>query len=149
VRDFAEGSAAMPRANVKQTVDVAAEKMWRLVSDSGDTSWMPAGTPVRIEGSGPGMTRNITAGPDKVITERLESIDEATHTLVYTIPVNVPFPATDYRATLQVTPNGAGCDVEWSASFTPAGAPEAETAKAIEATYGLMIGWLAARAKTS
>ena len=137
----------MASATVKQAVDVSAEKMWRLVSAFGDTSWMPAGTQARIEGSGPGMTRNISAGPDKVIQERLESVDPATRTLVYTIPANVPFPATDYRATLRVTPSGAGCEVEWGASFTPVGAPEAEVAKAIQGMYALMIGWLAARAK--
>jgi hypothetical protein len=137
----------MARAVVKQAVDVPAEKMWRLVAAFGDTSWMPTGTQVRIEGSGPGMTRNVSAGTDKVIQERLESVDAATRTLVYTIPQNVPFPATDYRATLRVIPSGAGCEVEWGATFTPAGAPEAEIARAIEGMYGLMIGWLAVRAK--
>ena len=137
----------MANATVKLAVDVPAEKMWRLASAFGDTSWMPAGTPVRLEGSGPGMARYITAGPEKVIQERLESVDAATRTLVYTIPVNVPFPAVDYRATLRVTASGAGCEVEWGASFTPVGVPEADVAKAIQGMYGLMIGWLAARAK--
>ncbi|HEY8122696.1 MAG TPA: SRPBCC family protein [Myxococcota bacterium] len=137
----------MASAMVKQAVDVPADAMWRLVSAFGDTSWMPAGTPVRVEGSGPGMTRNISAGPDRVIQERLESVDAAARTLVYTIPQNVPFPATDYRATMRVTPSGAGCELEWRATFTPAGAPEAEVASAIQGMYGLMIGWLAARAK--
>ena len=137
----------MANAVAKRTLDVPAEKMWRLVAAFGDTSWMPAGTQVRLEGSGPGMARFITAGPEKVIQERLESLDATNRTLVYTIPVNAPFPAKDYRATLRVTPSGAGCEVEWGASFTPAGAPEAEVAKAVEGMYGLMIGWLAARAK--
>lgn len=139
----------MASAAVKKAVDVSAETLWRLVSAFGDTSWMPAGTPVRLEGSGPGMTRFITAGPGRVIQERLVSSDAANRTLVYTIPVNVPFPVTDYRATLRVTPSGAGCEVEWGASFTPAGgAPEAEIAQAIQGMYCLMIGWLAERAKT-
>lgn len=137
----------MPSATVKQWVDVPAEEMWRLVSAFGDTSWMPAGTEVRLEGSGPGMTRFISAGPGKVIQERLESVDAGARTLVYTIPVNVPFPATDYRAKLRVIPKDAGCEVEWGATFTPVNAPEAEVAKAIQGMYGLMIGWLAARAK--
>lgn len=138
----------MASATVRQVVDVPADKMWRLVSAFGDTSWMPAGTQVRLEGSGPGMTRSITAGPDKIIQERLVSVDAATRTLVYAIPVNVPFPVTDYRATMRVTPSGSGCEVEWGASFTPVGnASEAEIAPAIQGMYGMMIGWLAARAK--
>jgi hypothetical protein len=138
----------MASTTVKQALDVPAEKIWRLVSAFGDTSWMPAGTQVRLEGNGPGMKRFITAGPEKVIQERLESIDAAARTLVYTIPVNVPFPVSDYRATMRVTERGAGCELEWSAGFTPAsGAPEAEIAKGIQGMYGLMIGWIAARAK--
>lgn len=137
----------MANAVVKQALDVPPDKLWRLVAAFGDTSWMPAGTQVRLEGSGPGMARYITAGPDKVIQERLESVDAASRTLVYTIPVNVPFPAKDYRATMRVTPSGTGCELEWGASFTPVNAPEAEVAKAIQGLYGLMIGWLAARAK--
>ena len=135
-------------ATVKQALDVPADEIWQLVSRFGDTSWMPAGTQVRLEGNGPGMKRFINAGPGKVIQERLESIDAAARTLVYTIPVNVPFPVTDYRATMRVTQSGAGCELEWSASFTPAGgAPEAEIAKGIEGMYGLMIGWIGARAR--
>lgn len=137
----------MANAVVKQALDVPPDKLWGLVAAFGDTSWMPAGTQVRLEGSGPGMARYISAGPDKVIQERLESVDAASRTLVYTIPVNVPFPAKDYRATMRVTPSGTGCELEWGASFTPVNAPEAEVAKAIQGLYGLMIGWLAARAK--
>ena len=138
----------MASAMIAKDVDVSADALWRLVAAFGDTSWMPAGTPVRLEGNGPGMTRYITAGPERVIQERLESIDAAARTLVYTIPVNVPFPVTDYRATMRVTPKEAGCELAWGASFTPVGdAPEAEIAKAIEGMYGLMIGWIAARAK--
>lgn len=140
----------MGLATVKQALDVPADALWRLVSAFGDTSWMPAGTQVRLEGGGPGMIRHITAGPGKVIQERLESVDAASRTLVYTIPVNAPFPVTSYRATMRVSARGAGSELEWSASFTPnAGAAEAEVAKAIEGMYGLMIGWLAARARTA
>ena len=121
----------MARAVVKQVLDVPAETLWRLVAAFGDTSWMPAGTPVELAGSGPGMTRSITAGPDRKIVERLESLDAAARSIVYTIPQNVPFPVTDYRATMRVTPSGAGSELEWSATFTPAGASEADCAKAL------------------
>jgi hypothetical protein len=94
------------------------------------------------------MTRAIAAGPDRTIVERLESVDAGARTLVYTIPENVPFPVTDYRATMRVRPGaGAGCELEWSASFTPAGAAEAECQRAIEGMYGVMIGWIGERAK--
>jgi alkylation response protein AidB-like acyl-CoA dehydrogenase len=136
----------MATARVTRTLDVPADALWQLVSDFGDTSWMPGPPKVERVGSGPGMERRIQ-GPDKAIHERLESVDEASRTLVYTIPVNVPFPVTGYRATMRVTAKGAGSELDWSASFTPAGAPEEAARKAIEGMYGVMIGWIETRVK--
>ena len=137
----------MAIARVTRTLDVPADALWRLVAAFGDTSWMPAGTQVTVQGSGPGMERRINAGPGKVIRERLEFADTASRKLVYTIPENVPFPVRDYRATLQVREKGTGSELEWSASFEPVAASEGEARKAIEAMYGVMIGWLEARVK--
>ena len=138
----------MATARVTRTLDVPATTLWKLVSSFGDTSWMPGGAQVTLHGSGPGMERRIQAGPDKVIRERLESLDEPSRTLVYTIPENVPFPVKDYRASMRVREKGAGSELDWSVSFEPVGASEAEAAKAIEGMYGVMIGWIEARAKT-
>ena len=163
----------MATARVTRTLDVPATTLWKLVSSFGDTSWMPGGAQVTLHGSGPGMERRIQAGPDKVIRERLESVDERGRTLVYTIPENVPFPVKDYRATMRVREKGAAragsardelasdvprsepqaseassSELDWSVSFEPVGASEAEAAKAIEGMYGVMIGWIEARAKT-
>ncbi len=132
---------------MKRTLEVPADRLWKLVADFGDTSWMPGPPAVELVGSGPGMERRVPAGPDKVIRERLESVDEGRRTLVYTIPENVPFPVKDYRASMRVGAAGKGSELEWSASFEPAGADEATAAKGIEDMYGLMIGWIETRAK--
>jgi hypothetical protein len=137
----------MATARVTRALDVPADALWKLVAAFGDTSWMPAGAQVTVHGSGPGMERRIAAGEGKVIRERLEFADAASRTLVYTIPQNVPFPVKDYRATMRVRAKGAGSELDWSASFEPAGASEADAAKAIEGMYGVMIGWIEARAK--
>ena len=136
----------MATARVTRSLDVPADRLWKLVAAFGDTSWMPGPPKVDVVGTGPGMERRIHAG-EKVIHERLESVDEAGRTLVYTIPVNVPFPVTDYRATMRVRAAGAGSELDWSVSFTPAGASEEDARKAIEGMYGVMIGWIEARAK--
>jgi alkylation response protein AidB-like acyl-CoA dehydrogenase len=143
---LAAGEKPVATARVTRTLDVPADALWKLVSDFGDTSWMPGPPKVERVGSGPGMERRIQ-GPDKAIHERLESVDEASRTLVYTIPVNVPFPVTDYRATMRVRAKGAGSELDWSASFTPAGAPGEAARKAIEGMYGMMIGWIETRVK--
>lgn len=137
----------MGEARVKRALDIPAETLWRLVADFGDMSWLPdGGVNVRVEGSGPGMARFIDMG-DKAIKEQLESVDEDTRTLVYTIPENVPFPVIDYRATLHVGDAAEGCEVDWSCSFEPVGGSDAEAAERIQDMYDTMIGWLHARAK--
>jgi hypothetical protein len=137
----------MATARVTRELDVSADALWKLVSSFGDTSWMPGGAQVTVRGSGPGMERRIAAGPDKVIRERLEFVDAASRTLVYTIPENVPFPVKDYRATMRVRAKGTGSELDWSATFEPAGASEAEARKAIEGMYGVMVGWIRDRVK--
>ena len=137
----------MGNARVTRELDVPADALWKLVAAFGDTSWMPAGAQVTLHGSGPGMERRITAGPGKVIRERLEFVDAASRTLVYTIPHNVPFPVKDYRATMRVRAKGKGSELDWSVSFEPVGASEADARKAIESMYGVMIGWMETRAK--
>ena len=137
----------MATARITRTLDVPADKLWKLVAAFGDTSWMPVGAKVTLYGSGPGMERRISAGPDKVIRERLEFADSASRTLVYTIPENVPFPVKDYRASMRVREKGAGSELDWSVTFEPVGVSASEAAKAIEGMYGVMIGWIEARVK--
>jgi hypothetical protein len=139
----------MATARVTRELDVPADALWKLVSSFGDTSWMPGGAQVTLVGSGPGMERRIAAGPGKVIRERLEFVDAASRTLVYTIPENVPFPVKDYRATMRVRAKGDGSELEWSATFEPVGASQADAVKAIQGMFGVMIGWIEARVKAT
>jgi hypothetical protein len=137
----------MASATICKQLDVPADAVWRLVSNFGDTSWMPAGTQANVVGSGVGMERQIAIGPDKWIHERLLALDAAARTLDYAIPVNVPFPVTNYRATICVRARGAGCELEWSASYECAPEAAATIEKSVQGMYGMMIDWVAARAK--
>lgn len=133
----------MARTSVKQLLDVPAERLWALLADFGNVPWMhiPEGG-VRVEGQGPGMVRIIPAG-DREIRERLESSDDKTRTLVYTIPEGLPLPVSDYRAQVRVqeAPDG-GAEIEWACEFEPDGVDEAAAAPMIQALYGTMIGWI-------
>jgi hypothetical protein len=131
----------MAHVTVKQKMGHPAEKVWALVADFGDISWMPAGTPAEIEGEGPGMARIIGGA----IREQLESIDPASRTLVYTIPEGIPFPVTGYRSIMTVTAEGADSELSWSCSFEPDGVAEEQAAAMIEGMYGQMIGWVRER----
>ncbi len=137
----------MARATITKEIDVSADAVWRLISNFGDTSWMPAGTQATLVGSGVGMERRIAIGPDKFIHERLEALDPAARTLGYSIPVNVPFPVTNYRATMSVRAKGAGCELEWSASYDVAPDATDRVEKAVQGMYGMMIDWIRGRAK--
>ena len=137
----------MASATISKRIDVPADAVWRLISNFGDTSWMPAGTQVTLVGSGVGMERHIAIGPDKSIHERLETLDPAARTLRYAIPVNVPFPVTNYHAAMRVSAAGAGCELEWSASYDVAGDVAEAVEKSVQGMYGMMIDWIAARAK--
>jgi hypothetical protein len=132
----------MAKTQVKQELPVSAEQLWKLVADFGNVPWIPGGENVKLEGRGPGMVR-IFAGPNGEIRERLESVDAAKKSLVYTIPQGVPFPVTGYRATMAVADAGKGRSaLTWICEFQPAGVSEAEAAKIIEGMYGMMIGWI-------
>jgi hypothetical protein len=135
----------MATVKVSRTVEVPAQRVWELIADFGDVSWMPAGTQVTVEGEGPGMKRIIAAG-DRSIHEVLESRDPEQRTLAYAIPQGVPFPVTGYRSTIRVADADGGCEITWTGSFEPSGATESEAAAAIEGMYGVMIGWVADRA---
>jgi uncharacterized protein YndB with AHSA1/START domain len=136
----------MASVRVTREFDHPVEKVWGLVSDFANISWMPAGTECRVEGEGPGMIRHIAAGPGLTLPETLESVDDATRTLVYTIPGELPFPASDYRSTMVVREvereKGAGSELEWSCSYEPKG-DAAQAQAAMEGLYGTLIGWVA------
>lgn len=135
----------MAHVSVTKTLDVPADALWKVVEDFADTGWMPTGTPCETVGEGPGMARLI-GPPGQQIREQLESIDVTTRTLVYTIPENVPFPVTDYRATMQVREAGAGSELSWSCEFEPEAGAEQAARAAIEGMYGVMIGWIGEKA---
>lgn len=137
----------MASVRLARELEQSADQVWALVSDFGNISWMPAGTEVRVEGEGPGMVRHIGAGA-MTLAETLESSDDAARTLVYTIPGELPFPATDYRSTMVVSEKGAGSELEWSCTYEPKGDPAAAQA-AMEGLYGTLMGWVAETLKSS
>jgi len=132
----------MGAITVKEEINVPADRLWRLVADFGRVPWIPGGDAARTEGSGPGMVRIFGAG-DTEIRERLEQLNEADHSIVYTIPRGLPLPVRDYRSTMRVrSVSAASSELDWSCTFTPDGVTEAEAAAQLENLYRMMIGWI-------
>jgi hypothetical protein len=130
----------MASVSLTRELEQSAEQVWALVGDFGNVSWMPAGTECRLEGEGPGMIRHIGQGA-MALAETLESRDDGARTLIYTIPGEVPFPATDYRSTMVVRESGSGSELDWSCTFEPVGDPAAAQAT-MEGLYGTLMGWV-------
>lgn len=132
----------MAHVIVKEEIEAPADRLWRLVADFGDVRWIPGGESARAEGDGPGMVRILGIGAAE-IRERLESRDEESRTIVYTIPQGMPMPITKYRATMIVRPVGdRRSELQWSCTFEPDGVPEAEAHAQVEGLYRMMIGWI-------
>ena len=131
----------MSRVVVSAEFDVAGERLWELIADFGNVDWIPGMGAVRVDGEGPGMTRYLPAGKVE-IHERLESVDGERRTLVYTIPENIPFPVTGYRATMQVDDVGNGSRLTWSCTYEPVGVGESEAQQTVKGLYEMMIGWI-------
>ena len=133
----------MADAAVVKDVPVAATKVWAMVRDFGNVSWIPAVTDVDVEGDGPGMRRHIHGGGDNpAVVERLLSLDDATRTIEYTIDENNPLPVTSYVGKVTVDEAPSGATLRWSATFEPAG-DEAEASQVVEMMLGMLTGWMA------
>ncbi len=131
----------MINVSVTADFDAPSDRLWQLVADFGDVSWMPGMDAVRVEGNGPGMTRFLPAG-EQEIHEHLESIDQDRRSLVYTIPRNIPFAVTGYRATMQVEDAAPGSRLTWSCECSPDGISDEEARATLEGLYTMMIGWI-------
>ena len=132
----------MAEVTITKTLDTSPDVFWTHVRNFGDLGWMPgggAGTEVR--GEGVGQVR-ILKGPDGEIHERLEAVDEAGRSISYTIPIGLPFPATDYYATVVVGDEAGKAHVSWTCRFEPDGAPEEEVSAAVRGAIEMLIGWI-------
>ena len=141
-------STTMTDVSVSAEFDVSSDRLWEVVADFGNVAWIPGMTGVRVDGEGPGMTRFLPTG-DVEVHERLESVDPSAKTLVYSIPKNIPFAVTGYRATMRVEDAGGGCRLVWSCTCEPEGMSEDEARQTIQGLYEMMIGWLREYAKQS
>ena len=75
----------MASVRVTRELEQPVDRVWGVISDFGNIGWMPEGTEVRLEGDGPGMIRHIGAGA-LTLAETLESVDDASRTLVVRPP---------------------------------------------------------------
>ncbi len=124
----------MAEAKVEGEIAAPLDDVWKVVSDFVGIIEVQ-GLPVEGEGEGIGMLRTLTIGDIKIV-ERLEELDDATHTTSYSI-VSSPMPVSDSRGTIRLTAAGADAThITWSNTFEPSGMAEADAVQILEKTYG-------------
>jgi hypothetical protein len=65
----------MVEVSIEREFDVSAEKLWAILADFADISWIPGIEKVEIEGEGVGMIRHVTAPGLPQLHERMDAID--------------------------------------------------------------------------
>lgn len=134
----------------KGEVAAPADRLWKLVAEFGDVSWMNGVSRCELDGDGVGMVRSLFVGDGPPVREQLEFRDEAERRIGYTITEGNPLPVKDYHATVQVFADGPECSrLEWGCRFEASGVSEAEARTAVEGMYGVLIGWVRAAAEKS
>jgi len=123
-----------------------AASVWRLLEDFGCIErWWPSDGPVQIEhvdvtGAGIGMIRHIrNRGAAQPVSERLDLLDPATHTIVLSIVGDRPPGITAYVAEGHVVPLDAGhCRIDYRALVTTQSGREEAVRKSLLKTWALM-----------
>jgi hypothetical protein len=121
---------------VSERIEASADAVWGLFRDFGGVDRYAVGLEsCTLEGSGIGAVRTIRMGGGIQLQERLESLDDDARRLSYSIVGESPLPADHYLATVEVSEDGDGCQVEWSSTFEPRGVSVEKVAPLIEGIY--------------
>ena len=64
----------MVKVSIEREFDAPADKLWAMLANFGDISWIPAIETVVLEGEGVGMIRHVTTPGLPTLAERLDAI---------------------------------------------------------------------------
>jgi hypothetical protein len=108
---------------VAASVELAAapDAVWSLIGEFGG-AWHPMVARIRLTGTGIGQLRTLEMVDGQEIVQRLESIDDAKRSLRYSNIAGIA--ASHYTGTLEVTPKGTGCVVDWRAQYLANNRPD-------------------------
>ncbi len=115
------------------TINAPAQKVWGIIKDYGDMSWLPAVKSTSVQGGNEaGATRVLTLQNGGTITEELKKYDEGKMSYAYKITEmstaktishagaeeKVPvLPVDNYAASIDLEPKGEATVVSWKAGF--------------------------------
>jgi hypothetical protein len=142
---------AAEKVTVTETVklDAPVAKVWALLGHFSDMSWHPAVKSTEASnGDNKGSQRRLDLG-GPILWESLSSSSDASHSYSYRILDNGSnqkvLPVSGYSSSIKVKAAGAGSEVIWSSTFSPATGSTADASK--KAVAGVYRGGLDALAK--
>jgi hypothetical protein len=123
----------MTKISMTTDIDASADEVWKLIGGfNALPDWHPAIEKSQLEEEG--QQRRLSVAGGGTIIERLEKIDDDSRTYSYTI-TDSPLPLANYKSTIKVTGEGAGCSVEWSSEFVADGGSEGDAMEAVRGIY--------------
>ena len=133
----------MVKVSIEREFEVGAEKLWAILANFGDISWIPGIEKVELEGKGIGMVRHVTAPGLPQLHERLDLIDDDRMILDYSVPEVAFIQVKNYRARAQVFKlEGERCRLQWSCKAEPDGVTAAESTSKAEGFYEMLMTWI-------
>ena len=133
----------MVEVSIEREFDVNADKLWAILANFGDISWIPGIEKVELEGEGVGMIRHVTAPGLPQLHERMDAIDHENMILDYSLPEFAFIQVKNYKARAQVFAlEGERCRLHWAFRAEPDGPTEAECTTSGEAFYEMIMTWI-------
>ena len=122
----------MPRVTQTITIQASVDAIWQVISDFGAGSrYIAMVTHCTMQGKGMGALRTLTYLDGSVISERLETVDEAAHRLSYTLLSDTPF-GNCLTTIVLYTLSPEHTELTWSANFQPTSLPANEAVSLME-----------------
>lgn len=132
----------MAKATVTRELNVGVDKVWAVLGDFGNLSWVEGPDKVESIGEGPGHIRRLFMTGLDPFDEILEAIDHAARSLTYIIPKNDVIPFDNYRSTVSVSGDDNSCTINWTCEMDEGDMPEADAEKFIEGNYNMLVDFL-------
>jgi Polyketide cyclase / dehydrase and lipid transport len=125
----------MATAEIKHVFPVAADQLWDLIGDFGNTGKWSGRPPEACvqNGEGIGALRTLTVEDGRQIVDRLDAVGEKFYS--YSV-VTSPLPVTSYKATMAVKPlHSTSSEFTWSGEFEPIGISDVQATAFFENVY--------------
>ena len=134
----------MVEVSIEREFNVKAERIWDMLANFADISWIPALEKVELEGEGVGMIRHVTAPGLPIMHERMDGIDHENMALDYSTPEVEFLKTKNYSARAQVFAlEGDRCRLHWACKSEPDGVSEEQATQNTQGFYAMIMIWVA------